>query len=341
MGKKALNTKIFFNAWAVLSYKRLYNLIVGIRGHGKTYDCTKRCVDVALETKLKSFVVLVRYKEDIKTIKDDWWCVVEHLYPQYRFSAVGTTIYAQNEVEKFAIGEYVALSEYTRAKKVPRPYVKYIFFDEFLNEDNDYLPNEINKFLSVCDSIIRNRDDVRVLMVSNQISVINPYFDYFGFTSLNDRFTKGEHNSILEFTDSEDFRKYRETTRFGSSIMNTNYGSFALQGKFMLDDTTNVMTAKGVTKHYMFTLALDGLIIDVYLTNGLYFFTKGNDLTRRMFTPYVEDAKKFGAMFCEKSFRYFKSISKYFLEDRVFYETLQIKNEIILLVRFLMGNRYK
>ena len=104
----------------------------------------------------------------------------------------------------FPIGEFIALRDYMRAKRKPRPKVRIIFFDEFLNEENDYLKNEIKAYLSVCDSIIRNRDNVRCYLVSNHISVLNPYFNYFGIYQLGKRFTRGKHDSLLEFTDSKE-----------------------------------------------------------------------------------------------------------------------------------------
>lgn len=334
-----MTNNIFYTAQGILSYKRLYNFIMGVRGHGKTYDTTKRAIDKALEQKKITFVVLTRYKEDIKIIKDSWWCIVEHLYLEYKFSCIGRVIYADNGLERIAIGEYVAISEYTRVKRVPRPYVKYIIFDEVLNEDNDYLPDEVNKFLSVCDSIIRLRDDVRVILISNMVSVCNPYFDYFGFSKFDKRFTKGEHNSILEFTDSEDFINYRETTKFGSSIVGTSYGDYAIQGKFLLDDTTNVYKNPNGTYNYLYNLVLEGMNISVSLVNNLLYFAESKDFTRRKFTPYVDDAKNYGAMYCEKKCKHFNQIRLYFLNDKVMYESLKIKNAIILMVRYIMGNR--
>lgn len=336
-----MKNNIFYSSRDILSYKRLYNFIMGVRGHGKTYDTTRRLIKAGIENKRVTFVVLVRYKEDIIAIKDNWWQIVEHLFPEYKFSSLGKVIYASNEIEKIAIGEFVALTEYVRAKKVPRPYIKYIVFDECLNEDNDYLPNEINKFLSVCDSIIRNRDDVRVFLIANTISIINPYFDYFGLTKFQNRFTKGLHNSILEFTDSDEFKQYRKSTKFGSSIDGTDYAKFSIKGEFMLDDTTNVITNPKGTYKYLYNILLDGYNISVYLVNNLLFFSKCKDYTRIIYTPYLDDAKTGNAIFCEKSFRVFKLIKKYFLANQVMYETLHIKNEIVLFIQFLMGNRQK
>ena len=334
---------MWYNAQQLLSYKRLYNMIVGVRGHGKTYDSSKRCLDLALKEKKLTFVVLVRYIEDILAIKDGWWSIVEHLYPNYRFSSKRRLIYATNITtnETFVIGEFVAINEYMRVKKTPRPYVKLIFFDEFLNEENDYLNDEISKFMSVCDSIIRNRDDVRVLMVSNTITLINPYFSYFGINKLNGRFTKGLHNSIVEFTDSEEFIKFREKTKFGSTIVGTDYGNYALSGAFMLDDMTNVNENPPTkTKHYLFNIVLNENNIEVSLMNGLLYFSKSNDYTRRSYTPYVENAKTYHSTYVEKSFRYFKMIQKYFMQNRVMYQNLIIKNAIIEFMQYLNGSKY-
>lgn len=334
---------MWYNAQQLLSYKRLYNMICGVRGHGKTYDETKRCLDLALKEKKLTFIVLVRYKEDIKYIKYGWWCIVEHLYPNYKFFSQRSLIYATNieTNETFVIGEYLAISEYMRVKKTPRPYVKIIFFDEFLNEENDYLEDEITKFLSVCDSIIRNREDVRVLMVSNTITLINPYFSYFGINKLNGRFTKGKYNSIVEFTDSEEFIKFREKTKFGSSIKGTKYGNYALSGAFMLDDMTNVIpNPQCKSKHYLFNLVLNENNIEVSMMNGLLYFSKCNDLARRSYTPYVENAKMYHSTYVEKTFRYFKMIQKYFMQDRVMYQSLIIKNAIIEFMQYLNGSKY-
>lgn len=327
---------MYYNCHDLLTYNRLYNMVVGVRGHGKTYCFTKKCIDVGLEQKKISFVVLVRYKEDIKAIKDDWWSIVEHLYPDYIFYSQRNIIYARNSLESFPIGEFVALKEYMRAKRKPRPYVKIIFFDEFLNEENDYLPNEINAFTSIVDSVMRNRENLRVYLVSNHISIINPYFNYFGVYQLGKRFTRGQHDSLLEFTDSAEFIEYRKTTKFGKSIEGTEYGDFAMMGKMMLDDYTNVSKIPDSQCHHQFNIRLEGLLIDVCLMNNLLYLRKSNDENVVSFTPYVDDAIK-GSIFCTKALNHFDFIVDKFMRDEIMYETLPIKNAIINFVRFKVG----
>ena len=327
---------MYYNCHDLLTYNRLYNMVVGVRGHGKTYCYTKKCLDIGLEQKKISFVVLVRYKEDINAIKDDWWSIVEHLYPDYIFYSQRNIIYAKNSLETFPIGEFIALKQYMRAKRKPRPNVRIIFFDEFLNEENDYLPNEINAFTNICDSIIRNRDNVRCYLVSNHISVINPYFNYFGIYQLGKRFTRGQHDSILEFTDSAEFIEFRKTTKFGQSIAGTEYGDYAMLGRMLLDDMTNVSKLPDGSCHHQFNLILEGIPMEVCMMDNILYIRKSKDKTAVAYTPYVDDAV-LGAIFCTKSLTHFDFIVNKFTNDEIMYESLEIKNAIINFVRFKMG----
>lgn len=330
------NNNMFYNGHDLRTYNRLHNMIVGVRGHGKTYYWTNECIKLGLQEKDISFVVLVRYKEDILNLKDGWWSIVEHLYPDYMFYTKRNIIYARNSLETFPIGEFISLRDYMRAKRKPRPKVRIIFFDEFLNEECDYLKNEIKAYLSVCDSIIRNRDNVRCYLVSNHISVINPYFNYFGIKQLGKRFTRGLHDSLLEFTDSKDFIEYRKQTKFGSSISGTDYGEYAMMGKMLLDDMTNVSKVPDGECHHQFNLILEGIPMEVCMVSNLLYIRKNKDSTAVAYTPYVDDAV-LGAIFCTKNLNHFDFIVNKFMSDEIMYENLEIKNTIINFVRFKMG----
>ena len=330
------NNSIYYNIHDLKTYNRLHNMIMGVRGHGKTYCLTNECIKLGLEVKDISFVVLVRYKEDIVNLKDGWWDIVAHLYPEYMFYSKRNIIYAKNNLETFPIGEFIALRDYMRAKRKPRPKVRIIFFDEFLNEENDYLKNEIKAYLSVCDSVIRNRDNVRCYLVSNHISVLNPYFNYFGIYQLGKRFTRGKHDSLLEFTDSKEFIEYRKGTKFGSSIEGTEYGEYAMQGKFLLDDTTNVSKLPDGVCHHQFNLILEGIPMEVCMMDNILYIRKNNDKTAIAYTPYVDDAV-LGAIFCTKNLTHFDFLVNKFMGDEIMYETLSIKNAVINFVRFKMG----
>lgn len=64
--------------------------------------------------------------------------------------------------------------------------VENVLFDEFQPETNKYLPNETRDFKSICTSIARGRGKmsryIRVIMISNPITVLNPYYVAMGIT---------------------------------------------------------------------------------------------------------------------------------------------------------------
>ena len=173
-------------------------------------------------------------------------------------------------------------------------------------------------------------------LVSNHISLINPYFNYFGFIQLGKRFTRGQHDSLLEFTDSKEFTEFRKKTKFGASVMGTDYGDYAMLGKMLLDDMTNVSQIPDSQFHHQFNILLEGQLIDVGMVENLLYLKKSKDRDAIAFTPYVDDAVN-GAIFCTKNLNHFEYICDMFMADKIMYESLSIKNAVINFVRFKMG----
>jgi hypothetical protein len=85
-----------------------------------------------------------------------------------------------------------------------------MIFDEFQSESNHYCSDEIKKFISIHTSVARGQGEqvryVPVYMLSNPVSLINPYYVELGISNrLRDdtKFLRG-HGFILEqgFIDS-------------------------------------------------------------------------------------------------------------------------------------------
>src|SRR5699024_223926 len=74
-----------------------------------------------------------------------------------------------------------------------------MYFDEFQSESNHYCPNEVSKFISIHTSIARGQGKqiryVPVYMMSNAVSLLNPYFSALGVSSrlrADTRFLRGD-----------------------------------------------------------------------------------------------------------------------------------------------------
>lgn len=328
---------MFYSFQRLLSYKRFFSTAVGERGVGKTFGATELVLKEGIKLKSKAFVWVRRFDADIDEIKDDFALdMIKHnKFPNYKFDTLKNNYYATDNRtgERFVVGEFISLNTYQRKKSRPRPDVKYIVFDEFMAEDGTpYLVNEVKKFLNLVDTIVRLRDDVRVILLGNAISMVNPYFEYFKVSDLENNFTKGR-DFVIENCNYEEFREARRQTRFGKSIEGTDYGDYAIDNKFVLDDLSDVVSKPRGETQVLFNLMLNGRLILVSDINGLYYFELGRDYSLRTYTFYVDDAKERGAIFLDGRSNILNNLTNMFLEGRCLFQNLSVKNELQLIVR--------
>lgn len=65
------------------------------------------------------------------------------------------------------------------------PYIKHIFFEEFIpKKQENYEPKELDRYLDVTSSIVRTRSDVRIIMMGNTTSMHSIYFGFYGLKKL-------------------------------------------------------------------------------------------------------------------------------------------------------------
>lgn len=337
-----VDKSIYYTLTKIKTYNRLYSIIVGMRGVGKTYALSSECIKTGLKFKCLSFVWLRRQIKNIDMIRKSWWEDVEKDFPQYQFYNIGDNIYAKNieTEESFIIGCYGAISDAVNFKSTPRPHVKIIVFDEFMAEDcgSSYLNDELNIFLNMIDSIVRLRD-VKIYLSGNAVSVLNPYFEWLGITEkdLENNFTKGD-TWVLENADYEEFRKVRCASSFGKSIQGTKYGEYSINNKFLLDDTSDVMDCPKGNKEMMYNLRLHDKLIAVYRINGMLYFDEGRDECFRTYSCYPKDAKTYACIYIDKYHPTMRFITKLFLQNVCMYKNLKIKNEIQKLVMIVYRN---
>lgn len=87
-------------------------------------------------------------------------------------------------------GYCLALNVARKYKKMRGLFVniRSIFFDEYQDEDNIYLSNEVNKLLSLCTTISsghgKQHRRVVLYMSSNTVSLLNPYYKEFGINKM-------------------------------------------------------------------------------------------------------------------------------------------------------------
>ena len=141
--------------------------------------------------------------------------------------------------------------------------VKRLIFDEFQSESNTYCPNEIKKFISVHTSMARGQGEqnryLPVYMLSNPVSLINPYYVELGISSrLTDetRFLRGD-GFVLEQGFVESAADAQKSSGFNKAFARNNYVAYSSESVYLNDNKAFVDRPQGVGR-YMATLKYNG-----------------------------------------------------------------------------------
>ena len=141
--------------------------------------------------------------------------------------------------------------------------VKRLIFDEFQSESNTYCPNEIKKFISVHTSMARGQGEqnryLPVYMLSNPVSIINPYYVELGISSrLTDetRFLRGD-GFVLEQGFVESAADAQKSSGFNKAFARNSYVAYSSESVYLNDNKAFVDRPQGVGR-YMATLKYNG-----------------------------------------------------------------------------------
>ena len=93
-----------------------------------------------------------------------------------------------------------ALTEMEHEKGNSYPQIRTVLFDEFMTRGS-YLPDEFILFMNTLSTIIRSRNDVKIIMAANTVSQYCPYWEEFGIDQKVRTMKKGDI-AIIKFGDS-------------------------------------------------------------------------------------------------------------------------------------------
>lgn len=265
----------WYNFSAVLSWNAFITMVCGGRGLGKTYGAKKIAIRKALRSferrePIEQFIYLRRFKPEIVDSAPAFFADIAHEFPDYDFRVAGRTaqfapVETRDDKKRdwHDMGFFVALSTAQSKKGVSYHKVTTIIFDEFIIEKtgSTYLPNEAKVFLGFYSTVDRNQDKTRVYMLSNAVSINNPYFIKWGiepdknkdefkkFGRLND----GRYYMVAHFPDAKDFQESVYATAFGQFIKDTEFAEYAVGNDFA-DNNDAMLGLKDKDALYAFSI---------------------------------------------------------------------------------------
>lgn len=176
-----------------------YYVVFGERSNGKTYSA----LDYALERNSKTgeqFAYIRRYGEDIrkKNLSELFTSHIQNGEVSRKFSEWSGITYASNKFYLTSasedsrvqstepIGYAFDLNSMEHYKSIAFPKITTIIFDEFMSRSG-YLPNEWVLFANTLSTIIRHRNNVKIILLGNTVNKYCPYFQEMGLTHIKDQ----------------------------------------------------------------------------------------------------------------------------------------------------------
>ena len=232
---------MWYDLHTLLSHNALFSFIISNRGAGKTYSAKRWAIRSFLKTGAQ-FIYLRRYKTEFDDF-GKFFNDIKDEFPDVSFEVKGKVILINGHIAGYGISLSTALTK----KSVAYPLVDKIIFDEFVIDSKviHYLSNEVNAFLEFYETVARTRNNVRVLFISNAVTIVNPYFLFWNLkVNQKARFTKYKHMIIDNYTNQE-FIDMKYQTRFGQIIKGTDYGNYAIENQYLKDNMNFVEKKTG------------------------------------------------------------------------------------------------
>lgn len=204
MKKKQQKKEYYYDiAKTIKDYpKAKYVMAFGERSNGKTYSA----LHYALERYFKygeQFAYIRRFGEDIraKHMQELFTSIVKNgvirelsgeIFQTVIFKSGKFTLISYDDdgevlvKDQKPVGFTFDLNSMEHSKSMSFPDVTTIIFDEFMSRQG-YLNNEFVLFMNILSTIIRDRDNVKILMLANTVNRFCPYFTEMGLSHVKDQ----------------------------------------------------------------------------------------------------------------------------------------------------------
>ena len=252
------------------------------RTGGKTTYFGRLCINRFLD-KGEKFGLLYRYNYELDDIVEKFYKDLGSLFfPNYTMTskrrASGT--FQELFLNDKSCGYGLSLNNADQIKKYSHLFsdIQRMIFDEFQSETNHYCEHETKKFISVHTSIARGQGKqvryVPVYMLSNAVSIINPYYVEMEISSrLKDdtKFLRGD-GFVLEQGYIESASIEQKKSGFNRAFSKNSYTAYSSECVYLNDNKAFVEKPAGKSK-YLCTLRYKGsdFALREYTESGLIY----------------------------------------------------------------------
>ena len=225
----------------------------------------------------EKFALIYRFNYELDDVSDKFFKDIgriffPHYYMRSERKARGIFhelfLCDENDLTKNAgksCGYAIALNSADQIKKYSHLFsdVSCMIFDEFQSETNHYCSDEITKLLSVHTSIARGVGEqvryVPVVMLSNPVSIINPYYVELGISERlreDTKFLRGD-GWVMEQGFIESASIAQKSSGFNRAFARNKYVAYSSENVYLNDSSAFIEKPEGRSR-YLCTLKYNG-----------------------------------------------------------------------------------
>nr|DAG14223.1 MAG TPA: Terminase [Caudoviricetes sp.] len=315
------------------------------RSAGKTTYFNRLVVNRFIKRGEK-FALLYRFNYELDGCDEKFFKDIKELFfPEYDMTAAKKMkgIYQELYLNEESCGYAISINSADQLKRNSHLFsdIDNIIFDEFQSEQNHYCDKEVEKFISIHNSIARGRSKqsryVPVYMISNPVTILNPYYvamDISTRLQKDTHFLRGD-GFVLEQGYNETAAKALKSSAFNRAFGSSDYIAYSAEGVYLQDDLSFVDTPTGRGK-YVATIRYAGIDYGVreYPELGIVFCDKSVDYQYPLKITVDTADHKLNYVMVSSNFILIQKLRYYFEHGCMRFKDLQAKEAILKALSF-------
>lgn len=221
----------------------------------------------------EKFALIYRFADELDNIAEKFFNDLRLLFfPNYYMtdSRRENGAYIELRLNDDVCGYAIALNLADKIKKFSHLMsdVRRMLFDEFQSETGRYANNEVQKFVSIHASLGRGHGKqsryLPVIMLSNMVSLLNPYYTEFNIAARlrnETKFLKGD-GFVLEQTFNESAATAQKDSAFNRAFRANKQYDYLTQAVYLNDKLSFIEQPSGASR-YVCTLKFNGKLFGV------------------------------------------------------------------------------
>lgn len=315
-------------------------MVTSNRTGGKTTYFARLCVNKFLKGQGK-FALLYRFNYELDDCADKFFKDIQGLFfkgHEMTSKSRAKGIFHELFLDEISCGYAISLNSADQLKKYSHFFsdVERIIFDEFQSETNHYCSDEIRKFISIHTSIARGQGKqvryVPVYMLSNPVSIINPYYCNMGISERlqdNTKFLRGD-GYVLEQGFNQTASCAIMESGFNRAFKNSDYVAYSAQAVYLNDNKAFIEKLCG-TNTYLCTIRYMGSDFGVreYAETGIIYVDDKADLSYPLKITVTTEDHQINYVMLKRSDNYLILLRYYFEKGCFRFKNLRCKEAIL------------